>query len=140
MYICNYIIYYYFIIKIIYLYFSNPETIEISLSVSYVHIKKSYRGIPETLVEKRIIINSSLPIPQTEYTKYYKNNNDLLYIKTNDTYDGFEHDLNTKMYNSTAEFIIMKNIYVSYASAYATNDFTYLNVEKNKKNSLDSKA
>ena len=82
----------------------------------YVKVQNTIVGIPDDIVIYKFVVNSSMPIPPIEYVKFYKNNQDLKEVKCYT--DEYEKDVNTKEYNSSAGFVIMKNMYVSFAGTY----------------------
>ena len=110
---------------------SNFFVFEVSgIGVStYVEVKGSYKGIPSSVLQKTIRIDSSLPVPPIEMTKYYRKDQDLYYAEPYS--ETLEKEVNTVYYNTTADFVILKNMYVSFAGSYTTNDFIYLDVEPN---------
>ena len=124
------------IVNSIFLFFvavNNSDYLGVNLIVpevpysGYVTIKNTIIGIPEEIIIKRIVVDSSLPIPQDEYFKIYKNNQDLQYLEG--YRENTEKIINTLAYSSTAEFVIMKNMYASFAGSYAMHNFSFLDVE-----------
>ena len=95
----------------------------------YVKVQNTIVGIPDDVVIYKFVVNSSMPIPPIEYVKFYKNNQDLKEVKCYT--DEYEKDVNTKEYNSSAGFVIMKNMYVSFAGTYTMYNFSFLDVETN---------